>query len=76
MKKLLKIGVASVFIVALASFSTTPAEDFVYICKGPSATKYHYTPKCRGLKNCSTDIYKITKAEAVKEGRGLCGYED
>ena len=76
MKKLVKIGIASTFILALASFSPTQFENYVFVCRGPYATKYHYSSKCQGLRNCSTDIYKITKAEAVKEGRGLCGYED
>ena len=71
MKRLLSLAT----LVAVLTASTYP-ETYVYICKGPSSTKYHYGKTCRGLSNCSTDIYKITLAEARKMGRGLCGWED
>ena len=52
------------------------AEYEVYICKGTSSKRYHYVSNCRGLSNCSTDIYKVTLSEAKELGRTLCGWED
>lgn len=48
----------------------------VYICTGPKSKRYHYKKSCRGLKKCSTDIYKVSIKEAKEEGRTLCGWED
>jgi len=47
-----------------------------YICKGKSSKRYHLDKNCRGLSNCSTDIYKVTLQEAKELGRTLCGWED
>jgi hypothetical protein len=60
--------------ILLLSFTTSVSN--VYICKGPESKKYHYTANCRGLSRCSTDIYKVTLAEAKEIGRTLCGWED
>lgn len=46
--------------------------EYVYVCNGPSATKYHKTKNCRGLSRCSTNIEKISKSDAVKKGRSAC----
>ncbi|KAA1245876.1 hypothetical protein [Aquimarina sp. RZ0] len=48
----------------------------VYICKGPRSKKYHHRKNCRGLKRCSTRIYKVCLKEATNKGRTLCGWED
>ena len=48
----------------------------VFICKGKSSKKYHLDKNCRGLKNCSTKIYKVKLQEALKMKRTLCGWED
>lgn len=45
---------------------------YVYICTGPKSTVYHKTDKCRGLKNCSTSVKKVTVQEAEKMGRRAC----
>ncbi len=45
---------------------------YVYICTGPKSTVYHKTDKCRGLKNCSTSVKKVTIQEAEKMGRRAC----
>ncbi|ERI63065.1 hypothetical protein HMPREF1551_01467 [Capnocytophaga sp. oral taxon 863 str. F0517] len=37
---------------------------------------YHYNPHCRGLKQCTTELEKLTLREAKEIGRKLCGYED
>ena len=60
----------------LCTVSFSPQESEVYICKGPGSEKYHYNKNCRGLSNCSTDIYKVKLTEARRMGRDLCGWED
>ncbi|HPE98470.1 MAG: hypothetical protein R2767_00595 [Chitinophagales bacterium] len=57
------------------AFSDQYGRD-VYICKGPQSTKYHYISDCRGLSNCSSDIYRVSLDEAKSMGRTLCGWED
>lgn len=71
MKKLLTLAV-----LAFMLMGSTPQDTYVYICKGPESKKYHLRQNCQGLGSCSTDIYKVTLAEAKKMGRGLCGWED
>jgi len=71
MKKiLLTIALAATLISA-----NLPAEE-VYICKGPASKRYHMVKDCRGLSNCSTAIYKVTKKDAVAARRTLCKLED
>ncbi|GHC48082.1 hypothetical protein GCM10008083_09230 [Ulvibacter litoralis] len=60
--------------MALPSFA--PSVSNVYICKGPSSKKYHYKKDCRGLSNCSTDVYPVSLSDAKQFGRTLCGWED
>ena len=60
MKKLLILFLSIPFIFSLS------LEKDVYICKGPKAKKYHYNKNCRGLKNCSTAVYKISLGQAKK----------
>ena len=68
------------FIISLVSMiscsSNEVSETYVYICKGPNSTAYHYSPHCRGLRQCSTDVEKLTVKETVEKGRKLCRYED
>lgn len=42
---------------------------------GPNSLRFHYSPKCVGLKNCFTRLEKISISEARKRGRTLCGHE-
>lgn len=52
-------------------------ETYVYICDSTSATKYHLTSNCRGLNACDHKIIKVTKEDAIKQGKKtLCGWED
>jgi hypothetical protein len=51
-------------------------DSTVYICMGKSSKKYHYSPNCRGLSNCSTDTYKVSLSKAKQINRTLCGWED
>lgn len=57
------------------NLSSNAQSNYVWICLGPSATKYHTNPKCKGLHSCSKEIKKVTKEYAEnKLGRTLCGY--
>ena len=48
---------------------------YVYICMGPQAECYHKSTECRGIKNCSKTIKKVTLNEATdKYNRRPCGY--
>jgi len=50
-------------------------ETYVYLCMGKSSECYHKKETCRGLKNCSKDIIKVTIEEAkAKYHRRPCGY--
>ena len=60
----------------IAGSSNEVSETYVYICKGPNSKVYHYTPHCRGLRKCSTELEKLTLREAKEKGRKLCGYEN
>ena len=68
--------IISTLLLGFFLFGFTGTDTDVYICKGPQSKKYHYTKSCQGLRNCSTDIYKVTLTEAKELGRGLCGFED
>lgn len=66
-------------LACICSFaSQTPMEiseaapEYVYVCTGGYATKYHSRPNCRGLNNCKGKVIKITKAQALKQGRTAC----
>jgi len=49
--------------------------DAVYVCDSSTATKYHLSKDCRGLKNCKAKIVKVKLKDAKKEGKELCGWE-
>jgi len=49
----------------LISFQSPPT--YVYICTGAKSERYHKVNTCRGLSNCSKQIIKITKEDAVKK---------
>jgi hypothetical protein len=53
------------FLVATWLLTATTAT--VYVCKGPSSKKYHITRDCSGLRNCSTNIYKVSLKEATED---------
>lgn len=68
-----------ILIAILATYTSLSAskfESYVYICKGKSSKKYHYSPNCRGLSNCSTDTYKVSLSKARQINRTLWGWED
>lgn len=46
--------------------------DAVYICTGLNAKKYHSTPNCCWLENCSGEIVEVTLDEAEAQGKSPC----
>lgn len=52
--------------------ATHQTETYVYICTGPYADKYHSKSNCKGLRNCSADIKRVTQSYAEKKGRKKC----
>jgi hypothetical protein len=70
MKKLFTITLIT---IVCASFTTF--QSMVYICKGPSSKVYHKSERCKGLSNCSTQIYNVSEDEAIKLGRRKCKIE-
>jgi hypothetical protein len=74
MKKSKILFLGGVLFLFLTSFSSDVKE--VFICKGPQSKKYHFKKDCRGLKNCSTEIYSVTLSEAKSLSRTICGWED
>jgi hypothetical protein len=67
-------------LILIAGFNPKPTQgvqnaEYVYICKGPKSVVYHKAEDCRGLSHCSTQIYKVTLAEAVEMGRRPCKIE-
>ena len=52
--------------------TTSMDEAQVYICTGPSSKKYHRKSTCKGLKNCSKEVKRVTMSEATGKGRTPC----
>jgi hypothetical protein len=57
------------FVYISFSFS----QDYVLICISGTAYAYHKIT-CRGLKECTHTIEKVSQAEAIKQRRKPCGY--
>ncbi|WP_010180999.1 hypothetical protein [Aquimarina agarilytica] len=70
-----KISVLAILLFSLTA-ATIKTTTEVYICKGKGSKRYHFSPNCRGLNSCTTKIYKVSKSEARKIGRTICGWED
>lgn len=51
------------------------AENYVYLCNGPSSKVYHRTENCKGLNRCSTQITKVSLSTAQSKGRRACRIE-
>lgn len=69
----MKIIFTSVLILSL--FASKGTSD-VYICVSKTASKYHLSPTCKGLKECTHQIKKVTIEESKKLGyKNLCGFE-
>lgn len=67
MKKLKTALLLCAMVIALTS-----STNYVYICTGGYATKYHSSASCRGLNRCGGDIIKVSEAEARNRGRTPC----
>lgn len=51
---------------------TQKIDQTVYICKGPESKRFHAYSNCRGLSNCTTQIFSVSQSEAVRIGRTAC----
>ena len=47
-------------------------QNRVYICKGPDSYRYHSRSNCRGLNNCTTEVYPVSIAHAKRINRTAC----
>jgi len=45
----------------------------VLICNSSGSKSYHLN-YCQGLRRCQSEVLKLTKQLAIKEGRSPCGY--
>ncbi|WP_299436257.1 hypothetical protein [uncultured Maribacter sp.] len=72
----MKVTLLLLSLLLLFSFRIKKADTNVYICKGKGSKRYHYSKHCRGLSNCSTNVYEVTLSKAKGIGRTLCGWED
>ncbi|MDR1181782.1 MAG: hypothetical protein LBL13_07370 [Bacteroidales bacterium] len=68
MKKIVIAGliVLGGMLTSVSYQQTEPKVEYVYICNGSKAVCYHKTNTCNGIKNCSKEITKITKKEALE----------
>lgn len=51
------------------------APTTVYICDSQNAIRYHLTQNCKGLKNCSHRIVRVTLEKAKGMNLTLCKWE-
>lgn len=64
------ILLATVFSILGTSVTTgVTSEKSVYICTGPMSKKYHSRSNCKGLRNCSEDVLKVSLEKAISLGR-------
>jgi len=74
-KKLVSI----MFVLTMLSttvFATTPAPhsrktDSVYVCISTGSKRYH-AYMCSGLRHCTHEVKKVTKAQAIRWGYTPC----
>ncbi len=48
------------------------AKQTVYVCTGPKSKRFHSSQSCRGLRNCSGQVVKMSKTDAQKAGYTPC----
>lgn len=63
---------AILFICIVLAMCSCSEADSVYVCTGPYSVAYHQRIDCKGLKRCGSEIEKISRQDAVKEGRRPC----
>jgi hypothetical protein len=63
-------------ILLFFSISFKPPDKYVYICKSPKAYAYHSTTTCRGMRQCTHEIIKVTLNDAINNygKKKACGY--
>ena len=71
MKLKMKVKVA-IATLAIAMMSFSGSANYVYICTGGSAKKYHATQNCRGLNRCKGEVVKVSVEDAKSKGRTAC----
>ena len=57
---------------ALPNYHLKVTPENVYVCISKTGHKYHNNENCRGLKRCTHEIRKVTKAQAMKLGYTAC----
>lgn len=63
-------------IISILFLNLSSDLDKVYICVSKTATKYHKSPRCKGLVECTHEIRKVSLKEAQQRGyKTLCGWE-
>lgn len=62
--------------ITLLFFNLPTDNSEVYICVSKTASKYHLSKSCKGLKQCTHVVKKVSLKEANKLGYKLCGWED
>jgi len=75
MKKILSLFLV-LSMLSTAVSATVPTthystRDSVYVCVSTSSKRYH-AYICSGLKHCTHEIKKVTKAQAIKWGYTPC----
>ena len=78
MKKLIALAAfltltTSVDFLSARNTATPHRVVYVYLCDSETAHVYHSTKDCRGLRNCTHKIIKVTLDDAVnKYNRRAC----
>lgn len=54
----------TIFLAISFSFLACTTSDSVYVCTGPQSRRYHKSASCKGLRNCSRKIKKISLEQA------------
>jgi len=64
------------FLIAISSIASAKPHtkpDSVYICTGRYSKVYHSSRYCKGLRNCRSEIIKVSIYDAThKYGRRAC----
>jgi hypothetical protein len=72
----MKLVILYLYTTAVLLISGSKADNTVYVCDSPNAKRYHFKENCRGLRNCTYRIIKVTSEQAKRTGKTLCRWED
>lgn len=53
-------------------FLACATSDGVYVCMGPQSRRYHKSASCKGLRNCSREIKKVSLEQAKSMHKTPC----